>query len=107
MRPRKRSATGFFSSGYCTVTGFLKKCDRVTPIPCRMGTSGTLFFMREPPGGWRVPTACPFSSCEDPRLDEDGDDEEVRQRQGEHDLPRNAHVLVDADAGQRGPDPEH
>src|ERR1051326_7197245 len=64
MRPRKRSATGFLTSGYCTVTFGLKKWFRVTPMPCRMGTSGmalrrgpgaSFSLMRPPPTKPRIP----------------------------------------------------
>src|SRR5918994_4589412 len=77
-RPRKRGYTGRLYSGYCCVIGFLKICLKVTPKPLSE----------------------PIAGLVNPHHQERGHDG-VERRDGEQELPAEAHQLVVAQARER------
>src|SRR5918992_6316822 len=84
MTPRERGASSSFSCGYCTVTAGLVSVLNVTPRPLN----------RPPKGG-----------TSEHHL-EDARGEDVHQRDGDEELPRQSLELVLTEPGEGEPDPE-
>src|SRR3954453_7107449 len=91
-RPRNLGATSALTSGYLIVALGWKNRFRVRPMPRTMPMPGTRL----------IGSPCDLLHDDDRRRG----DEQVEQGRRQEPLPREAHQLVDADAGQRAAHPD-